>query len=120
MSHPVAFFPNEKNCYLQRGIEFNNNVVSLDVTCSSISKRITCCNVALLCMVQVLFIAPVYGKNRPQLAYQNLFAKEVDSLHNIKTLKQKGASPKDAQIEKVRKANTMQRPKRSGSKVLHS
>uniref|UniRef100_A0A164T524 RCK N-terminal domain-containing protein n=1 Tax=Daucus carota subsp. sativus TaxID=79200 RepID=A0A164T524_DAUCS len=67
--------------------------------------------------VKVLFIAPVYGKNRPQVAYQNLFAKEVDSLQNLKTLKQKDASPNELQMEKVRKANTVQRPKRSGSKA---
>nr|XP_017218794.1 PREDICTED: putative ion channel POLLUX-like 2 isoform X7 [Daucus carota subsp. sativus] len=66
---------------------------------------------------KVLFIAPVYGKNRPQVAYQNLFAKEVDSLQNLKTLKQKDASPNELQMEKVRKANTVQRPKRSGSKA---
>ncbi|KAL8121821.1 hypothetical protein AgCh_018527 [Apium graveolens] len=66
---------------------------------------------------KVLFIAPVYGKNRPQLAYQSLFAKEVDSLHNLKTLKLKDASPNDVQMEIVRKANTVKRPKRSGSKA---
>lgn len=66
---------------------------------------------ALLRLVQVLFIAPVYGKNRPQLAYQNLFAKEVDSLHNLKTLKLKDASPNDVQMEKVRNANTVKRSK---------
>lgn len=71
--------------------------------------------------MQVLFIAPVHGKKKPQLSYPD-DAKETDtSVSNPETLKQNSEFFHHAlNSTRVRLKNIVKRPKRSDSKVCRS
>lgn len=61
------------------------------------------------CMMKVLFIAPLYGRRKPQLSYSNVVEEDKED-YNLKM----------AAIEKLRNENTRKRPSKRWSKVFHN
>lgn len=68
--------------------------------------------------MQVLFIAPVHGKKKPQLSYPYEAIDNDNSINNRETLKQNSEFMNRAlDVTRGRLENIVKRPKRSGSKV---
>lgn len=68
--------------------------------------------------MQVLFIAPVHGKKKPQLSYPYEATDNDNSINNRETLKQNSEFLNRAlDVTRGRLENIVRRPKRSGSKV---
>lgn len=68
--------------------------------------------------MQVLFIAPVHGKKKPQLSYPHDVKDKDTSINNLETLKQNSEFLNRAlDVKRERLENIVKRPKRSGSKV---
>ncbi|XP_059650710.1 putative ion channel POLLUX-like 2 isoform X3 [Cornus florida] len=63
---------------------------------------------------KVLFISPVHGKRKPQLAYSNVVREEENTFHNLLN----SESPNHAlEIIKTRLRNIVKRPTKPGSKA---
>lgn len=68
--------------------------------------------------MQVLFIAPVHGKNKPQLTYPYEAIENDNSINNRETLKKNSEfHNRVLDATRGRLENIVRRPKRSGSKV---
>ncbi|KAA8548722.1 hypothetical protein F0562_000406 [Nyssa sinensis] len=67
---------------------------------------------------KVLFIAPVHGKKKPQLAFSNVVKDQNSTIQNLEVLEKNGESPNHAlEIRKVRLENIVKRPTKPGSKA---
>lgn len=68
--------------------------------------------------MQVLFIAPIHKRKKPQIPYSN---KISDSFQNFEVLERNGETHSHAlELKKTRLENIVKRPIKSGSKVqLH-
>lgn len=68
--------------------------------------------------MQVLFIAPVHGKKKPQLSYPYEVIDNDNSINNLETIKQNSEFlNRTLDFARGRLENVVRRPKRSGSKV---
>ncbi|XP_047336179.1 putative ion channel POLLUX-like 2 [Impatiens glandulifera] len=65
---------------------------------------------------KVLFIAPVHGKKKPQLASLNVLG-DKNGIIESQEYNRNDRAPNQASIEKVRNENTVKRPKKRGSKA---
>lgn len=66
---------------------------------------------------KVLFIAPLYGRRKPQLSYSNVAEKVAKEIHTLEDLRKKSEFANFmAAIEKPRHENTQKRPSKQGSK----
>lgn len=65
-----------------------------------------------------MFIGPVHGKRKPQLAYPDVMKQETNTIQNLEVLEKNDEAPNHAldlittRIEKI-----VKRPKKPGSKV---
>ncbi|KAL7251634.1 hypothetical protein ACSBR1_013475 [Camellia fascicularis] len=67
---------------------------------------------------KVLFIAPIHGKKKPQLAYPDVVKEENRIADNLGVLEKNGESPNQAsEMKRMRLQNIVKRPTRSGSKA---
>ncbi|XP_057467990.1 putative ion channel POLLUX-like 2 isoform X1 [Actinidia eriantha] len=67
---------------------------------------------------KVLFIAPVHGKKKPQLAYPNVVGEENMIADNLGVVEKNADSPNPAlEMIKMRLQNIVKRPSKSGSKA---
>lgn len=68
--------------------------------------------------MQVLFIAPVHGKKKPQLSYPYEAVNNDNSINNRETLKQNSEFlNRTLDFTRARLESVVRRPKRAGSKV---
>lgn len=68
--------------------------------------------------IKVLFIAPIPGKKKPELAYSSVIQEEDKDIPNLEFLEKNGASPNNTLlIEKMQFRNIVKRPTKSASKV---
>ncbi|KAI8009635.1 putative ion channel POLLUX-like 2 [Camellia lanceoleosa] len=75
-------------------------------------------DVVLLETDKVLFIAPIHGKKKPQLAYPDVVKEENRMADNLGVLEKNGESPNQAsEMKRMRLQNIVKRPTRSGSKA---
>ncbi|KAF8388169.1 hypothetical protein HHK36_026835 [Tetracentron sinense] len=67
---------------------------------------------------KVLFIGPVDGKRKPQVAVSNFVKEEIRTYQNLEVLEKNGESIEHTlQLKKARLDNIVQRPSKSGSKA---
>ncbi|XP_028054509.1 putative ion channel POLLUX-like 2 isoform X5 [Camellia sinensis] len=67
---------------------------------------------------KVLFIAPIHGKKKPQLACPDIVKEENRMADNLGVLEKNGESPNQAsEMKRMRLQNIVKRPTRSGSKA---
>ncbi|KAF7146415.1 hypothetical protein RHSIM_Rhsim04G0194700 [Rhododendron simsii] len=68
---------------------------------------------------KVLFIGPVHGKKKPQLAYQDVVQEDNKTANDVGVQDKNGESPNQfLEMTKRRLENTVKRPTKSGSKGL--
>ncbi|GMP77241.1 hypothetical protein CsSME_00033576 [Camellia sinensis var. sinensis] len=66
----------------------------------------------------VLFIAPVHGKKKPRLEYQNVVKEENKTPINVEVVEKNSESPKQSlEMKRMRLENIVKRPTKSGSKA---
>ncbi|XP_028087168.1 putative ion channel POLLUX-like 2 isoform X5 [Camellia sinensis] len=66
---------------------------------------------------KVLFIAPVHGKKKPRLEYQNVVKEENKTPINVEVVEKNSESPKQSlEMKRMRLENIVKRPTKSGSK----
>ncbi|THG06269.1 hypothetical protein TEA_006044 [Camellia sinensis var. sinensis] len=67
---------------------------------------------------KVLFIAPVHGKKKPRLEYQNVVKEENKTPINVEVVEKNSESPKQSlEMKRMRLENIVKRPTKSGSKA---
>lgn len=67
----------------------------------------------------MLFIGPVHGKKKPQLAYQDVVQEDNKTANDVGVQDKNSESPNHfSEMTKRRLENTVKRPTKSGSKVL--
>ncbi|KAM7488327.1 hypothetical protein LguiB_025811 [Lonicera macranthoides] len=68
--------------------------------------------------IKVLFIAPIPGKKKPELAYSSVIQEEEKDIPDLEFPEKNGASPKNTLlIEKRQFQNIVKRPTKSGAKA---
>lgn len=69
-------------------------------------------------LMQLLFIAPVYGKRKPQISFSDILEEENHTSQNREVPENNVPSTHQSfEMKRVRTENTVRRPSKSGSKV---